>query len=187
MDLSAERLDSVVSKKEIEAYIRNAGSADITYFGGKYMGGITIMQHPDEIAGVIYDILESGKKIHNYLEVGAAAGGTTFIINKYLQPDNIVLIDDNSNERCVFRADILKDVTYTEIIGHSHTEGTVDVLRSLNMTFDAVFVDANHTYEAVRGDIDIYGNFLNFHGLMIMHDTALSYLGAMKVVQEMKE
>jgi predicted O-methyltransferase YrrM len=177
--------NSMPTRQDVEQFIKNAGVADIVVFGGRRMGGIHVNQVPDEMAGMIHDIMMS-KSIDNYLEIGVAAGGTTFLINHFLQPSKTVLIDDNAHPQAFLRHKILEGIEYTEIIGHSHTEGTVNILRSLGLTFDLIFIDANHIYEAVRGDVDIYKHFLRIGGLMALHDTALSQYGPMQTVNEMR-
>ena len=65
-------------------FILASGSDDLATFGGKHEGGIHCQQIPDELAPCILAILESGETINAYLEIGVAAGGTTFLVNHYL-------------------------------------------------------------------------------------------------------
>ncbi len=76
--------DPVYSLDLIEQFILDAGSDNLGVFGGIYEGGIHCQQIPDEIAPCILTILESGESIKSYLEIGVAAGGSTFLFNHFI-------------------------------------------------------------------------------------------------------
>jgi predicted O-methyltransferase YrrM len=52
-------------------------------------------------------------------------------------------------------------------------------------TFDAVFIDADHEYGAVRGDIEQWSGLLKPGGLLCGHDYHPAYPGVVKAVDEL--
>ena len=174
-----------INIEEIEQFILKTGSDDLPTFGGDYEGGIHIQQISDEIAPCIHAILESKKKIISYLEIGVAAGGTTFLFNYFFHPDRIVLIDDNKHPKMGLRANILKDIKYTEIIGNSQDEESVARVSKL-VPFDIIFIDGDHSYTGVKLDTILYLPYLSPGGFLILHDSVLPEWGIMRVVRELK-
>ena len=68
-------------------------------------------------------------------------------------------------------AGVLKDLT--PIKGY-----TGDIARTWEQPADAIFIDANHSYEGVRGDVESWKNFVKPGGLIILHDVELVCAGA---------
>jgi len=71
------------AEKNIEQFVLDAGSDDLPTFGGSFEGGIHCQQIPDEIGPCIHAILGSGLDLRSYLEIGVAAGGTTFLFDHF--------------------------------------------------------------------------------------------------------
>jgi len=176
-----------LSLKQIEGFVTKAGSDNVPTFGGEFEGGIQCQQVPDEIAPCIFDLLNSGKKINSFLEIGAAAGGTTFLINHFFNPENIVLIDDNKHPKAHVRPYILNKVKRLEIIGLSQAQGTIDALKSTGLKFDLILIDGDHTYLGVKLDLENYLPFLADGGFLMLHDSALDAWGVKPVTEELKE
>jgi len=171
---------------EIEQFVINAGSDYLPTFGGKFEGGVHCQQVQDEISRCLFYILNSGIKVNSYLEIGAGAGGTAYIINHFLKPTEIVLIDDNKHPKHCLRKKVLSNIVRTEIIGDSHTQSCLDELKETKIMFDAVLIDGDHTYHGVNSDIVMYSDFLNNNGLLILHDSALSAWGVKQAVADLK-
>lgn len=170
--------------KCIEDFIEAAGSDDLPTFGGKFEGGIHCQQIPDELAPCILAMLESGKAIKSYLEIGVAAGGTTSIINHFFAPEKMVLIDDNKHHKAHLRPGILADVKREEIIGNSRDQVVIE--KALG-DYDLMVIDGDHLYEGVKADIDNYSPMLSENGFLILHDSALPQWGVPRAVKELKE
>lgn len=175
-----------ITLEEIEQFILDAGSDDLPTFGGKFQGGINCQQVPDEIAPCILAILESGEPIKSYLEIGVAAGGTTYLFNHFFHPEKIVLIDDNKHHKAGLRSGILKDIDYQEIIGRSDTEESIKAVSNLNTMFDIVLIDGEHHYSAIKLDTIFYSPFLRPDGFLILHDSIWPLGGVLRVVRELK-
>ncbi len=178
-----DEVDNLSELEKIEQFIIDAGSDDLPTFGGKFEGGIHCQQIPDELAPCILAILESGKEIKSYLEIGVAAGGTTFLITHFFKPEKIVLIDDNHHHKAHLRLDILKDVKREEIIGNSREQS---VMEKLSGSFDLIIIDGDHLYEGVKADVTNYLPWLSDDGFLMLHDSALTQWGVPRVVNELK-
>lgn len=173
--------------KIIEQFVIAAGSDSVQVFGGAFEGGIQAQQIPDEIAPCILALLESKKQINNYLEIGAAAGGTTFLFNHFFKPERIVLIDDNRHWKAHIRPYVLRDIPHEEIIGISQSEGTVEALKDLGLKFDVILIDGDHSYNGVKLDTVLYLPYLRPGGFLIFHDSSMPDWGVCRVVRELKE
>jgi len=170
--------------EEIEKVIMASGSDDLVTFGGSYIGGVYLQQVPSELSSCIKAILDSGKEIMSYLEIGVAAGGTTFIINHFFHPFRIVLIDDNQHPKVKFRSAILRGVATEQKIGNSHNQEIID---SVSGPFDLILLDGDTGYDATMADISNYTSKLTAGGFLILHDTANSGQGVYHVVKELAQ
>ena len=175
--------------REIERFILEAGSDHLPTFGGKFEGGIQCQQVYDELAPCIKAILDSKTPINSYLEIGAAAGGSAYIINHYFNPKTIVLIDDNQHPKAHIRPYILRDIPHGEIIGNSHDQSTIASLRRLGVLFDAILVDGDHLYSGAKMDVENYYDFLRPGGFLIFHDSQIGQepYGCKQVAKETKQ
>jgi predicted O-methyltransferase YrrM len=172
--------------EEIEKFVIDAGSDHVPTFGGKFEGGAQIQQVPDEIAPCIKAILDSGKLINDYLEIGVAAGGTTFLMNHFLHPANIVLIDDNQHPKHHVRQYILCDVSYKQIIGNSQSQTVIDLVK--DQKFDIIIIDGDHSFNGVKSDVENYFPMLRKDGFLIFHDSVCQECwGVHLVVEEVKK
>jgi cephalosporin hydroxylase len=171
---------------EIEEFVYRAGCDNVPAFGGKFEGGIQIQQIPDEIAPCIHEILKSGQPINAYLEIGVAAGGMTVLAKKFLNPGQIVLVDNNRHPKHHVRPYILRDIIRKEIIGDSHAPGCVDAVMAVGLGYDVIIIDGDHTYAGVRADYENYVRFLNPGGFLILHDSALVELGIKQLFDELR-
>ncbi|TET75585.1 MAG: class I SAM-dependent methyltransferase [Candidatus Heimdallarchaeota archaeon] len=156
---------------ELESVINDLGVDHLPTFGGKYEGGIHLQQIADEIAPCIYDLMKVNSKFKNFLEIGSAAGGNTYLFNHFFNFENITIIDDNRHKKHGLRKEILKDIKYREFIGDSHSQQAVRFLENLELNYDIIFIDGDHSYEGVGQDFQTYRKFLNYKGFIILHDT----------------
>lgn len=165
--------------------IEELGSGDAKFFGGKYTGGIHLMQIPKEITQCIKYLMDNDKSINSYLEIGSAGGGTAYVFNKFFDIKTMVLIDDNFMEQGKLRKDILAGINYSEFIGDSQSREAVEFVSDLDRTFDIVFIDASHTYAGASADVINYSQFVSPGGYLIMHDV-FGEPGVRKLFSSMK-
>ena len=171
--------------EEIEQFILDAGSDDLTVFGGSHQGGIFCQQNSDELAPCLLYIIESGVNINSYLEIGAAAGGTIYLINHFLHPKGIVIVDDGQHPRAWMRKTILSGINYENIQGLSFQLPIIEAAKQF-APYDLIFVDADHSYPSVRADITCYLPMLSSGGFMIMHDSVYFKDDVGRVVRELQ-
>lgn len=174
-----------INLKEIEDFIIESGSDDLATFGGTHEGGIHCQQIPDEIALCILKIIESDEEILSYLEIGVAAGGTTFLFNHFFHPQRIVLIDDNKHHKAGLRASILKGMKYEEIINRSDSEEAISAAFE-RAPYDIILIDGDHHYPGIKLDVITYLPMIVPGGFLILHDSSLPEWGVARVVRELK-
>jgi len=153
--------------------VDDLGSDHIHVFGGTYEGGIHLQQVKDEISPCVFEILNNSKtKNKNFMEIGSAAGGNTHFFNKIFKFDNITIVDDNNHPKHELRkTKVLKDIKHVEIVGNSHSEEILKQVNNLNLKYDIIFIDGDHTYEGVKKDTEMYIHLLNDNGYVIYHDS----------------
>jgi cephalosporin hydroxylase len=176
---------SIPTIAEIEQFVIDHGSDDIATFGGTTIGGNFCQQTPDEIANCIHYFLSNNVPINSYLEVGAAAGGTTFLFNHYFHPSQIVIVDNNSHPKCQIRRNVLTGLDFIEIIDDSQSE---EAIRRTGKyaPFDLVILDAVHTYVETMMDVVHYSPFLSPGGYLFLHDSVWMGGNVARVVKELK-
>jgi predicted O-methyltransferase YrrM len=176
-----------ITISEIEKQVIEAGSDHLRTFGGEKEGGAELQQVPIEIASCIHRIMESGESIESYLEIGAAAGGSVFLINKFFKPKKIVLVDDNGHPKFKQRAEILKGVDRVEIIGNSQLSDTIQTVYATGKEFDLLLIDGDHSYDGSLSDVANYTPLVRPGGFIMMHDIAYEpAFGVKQVFSEMK-
>ena len=166
-------MDKIIKKVE------DLGSDSLQVFGGKFEGGINLQQIPDEIAPCIKELMNH--KIENYLEIGSASGGLIACLNNFLHFKNIVLIDDDQHPKAALRRTILKDIKHKEIVGNSQYEDIVSQVVNLNLKYDMITIDADHSYGGVKTDFINYTPLLNKGGIILFHDIHAQTVKATKL------
>ena len=172
--------------EEIEEAIREAGSDSLSVFGGKFEGGVNCQITPDELAGCLKAIIDSGHRIAAYLEIGVAAGGTTAMVHRFLKPETIVLVDDNKHAKAPLRPQVLQGIDIREIIGRSDDEASVEAAAASG-PYDLILIDGDHLYPGVKLDTVLYSPMLNKGGFLMFHDSALPEWGVVRIVRELRK
>lgn len=154
---------------------------------------IPIVQDRAELEFVFYLIRKN--ECESYLEVGTAEGNGLYVLAHALKknPMYYIVYDENDKEidggtklavevceiidfgekhTKLARDEVLKnlqnlDIRITENYGNSHNA----LVKVKFRDYDAVFIDAGHTYEDVIADAVAYGSLAN--KLIIFHDIQL--------------
>lgn len=187
-DLKPSPKRVIPTVEEIQQFVIEHGTEDLNTFGqmeGSFVGGNFCQQVVDEIGPCIHYLLSNNVQINSYLEVGAAAGGTTFLFNHFFHPEKIIIIDNNSHPQCFHRGRILREIDTIEIIDNSQSENAVRRAKKYS-PFDFVILDAVHTYMETMMDIVHYAPMIAPGGYLFLHDSVWNGGEVERVVREMK-
>jgi predicted O-methyltransferase YrrM len=89
-----------------------------------------------------------------YLELGISNGDNFSRMAKVLDAYGVDIVD-NRREKC----------------GNFFCMTTDDFFRDNEIMFDAIFIDASHNYHDVKRDLINSIRFLNYNGIIILHDS----------------
>ena len=170
---------------EIESYLLEVGQENTEGFGGSVAGGVRLQQIPDEFAPCLAELLKCKSEIHNYLEIGSAAGGSCYVMNHFFPLKKIVLIDNNGLNMQGTRNEVLKGIFHQELIGRSDDEFVVGSVAKMGIQFDLILLDSDHSYQNVRLEAALYLPFLRPGGFLFLHDTVSSPQGDGRVMREL--
>jgi len=125
---------------------------------------------------ILYDIANTYHKDTNitYVEVGCYAGGSACLM---LQRPNtkVISIDLGQpipKETVYFNVKKLNkfDNSYNYLEGNSQTYEMVDRLKELTNEIDILFIDGDHSYQAVINDFMLYEGLVKSGGYIIFDD-----------------
>ena len=168
--------------KEIEDFKTN-NINDVWNFVNNHLHElIKPMQLKEEFAELLKIYVEKQPKI--ILEIGTARGGTLFSFCK-LAPDDAILISvDLPNGKFgggypdwkipLYQAFKKENQQLYLLRGDSHNieilNKVKDILNGRNIDF--LFIDADHTYEGVKKDFEMYSPLVKEGGIIAFHDIA---------------
>jgi len=189
---------------------------DIYYFAKYFYSGLI---RPYQADCEFLKLLEIYKNLKpkRVLEIGTFVGGTLFCFTKLAQDDAIIISIDLPFGK-VFNASINQnigntkiDIYITKVFEHfifgnqrlyllrqsSNDENTVQKLKRVlgNNKLDFIFIDGDHSYDAVKKDFELYYQFIDEGGVIAFHDISeymqktvgdLSKLGVHKFWNELK-
>lgn len=155
--------------------VKDSGAhMNFVYSGDTKVGGYMLQQHPAEIASVLSFLSVQGP-VENMLEIGSADFGTSRLMCDVLEVKNFYSIDiSDSGFTPKSRLENIENIKAEkkEIhIADSHDPKTAEWLRDLNVTFDLVFIDGDHTYEGVAADTMLVLTHVKPGGWILYHDT----------------
>jgi hypothetical protein len=160
-----------MSLDEILRHIQEAGTG-AGGFGGTWIGGYHAEQVPEELAPTIEFALghleDLSPRPWNYLEIGAAAGGTARLMNDFFHFDRLHIIDDNQLPKHVHRKQNVPQAV--EWVGNSHSKECEQAVVDWGMKFDVIFIDGDHSYHGVMADTYLALQCANVPALFIFHD-----------------
>lgn len=67
------------------------------------------------------------------------------------------------------------------------TDVGTSVLRAIGLPADLIYLDANHSYESVRGDLNACWPLLAPGGVLLAHDYTTSFPGCLRAIDEFSE
>jgi predicted O-methyltransferase YrrM len=112
------------------------------------------------------EYIYSNLKLDNVLEIGSHSLGATSSLVKIFK--NVISIDITKRDNW----DSFKSChdNWKYFVGDSHTDSMYNNIKNLNMKFDLIFIDGDHTYLGVKNDFIKYKEFLNNDGIIAFHD-----------------
>tara|TARA_R110002110_G_scaffold414950_1_gene646704 strand:- start:8268 stop:8927 length:660 start_codon:yes stop_codon:yes gene_type:complete len=145
-----------------------------------------VNSHPQvtqQVREELYDFLTllSDNKVKNMLQVGLGHWGSThFTLSLLLDKVTTIEYDKEFIER--YRKEMDED--FETII---HGDSTV-VCDNITDTYDAVFIDGNHSYEYVKKDLENYWPKVKDGGIVALHDANFEgeRYGTPKVLREVE-
>ena len=137
------------------------------------------IQNYQEISSLINIVNE--RKPKAVLEIGTANGGSLFLFCRAADSDaQIVSIDlpggingggyPKWKER-LYQLFTKEGQTLHLLRKNSHLQSTKDYLKSLGLrAFDLIMIDADHSYNGVKTDFELYQDLLSENGIIVLHD-----------------
>ena len=137
------------------------------------------LQKPQEIEKLHEYMLK--KKFETFVEVGTCNGGMTWWFAHLPSFKKIISVDlpgsdfgggPTPHTLEVIRNWVSTDYDVTLCTGDSQKQETVDEVKAElpNGTCDCLFIDADHTYEGVKKDFELWSPLVRNGGSIIFHD-----------------
>jgi hypothetical protein len=145
------------------------------------------------------DLLSIIPKNCIFAEIGVFQGAFSKIIFKYLEPNELHLIDvfegticsgDRNGENLIWanlnhEFNVLKNFFKTEKNARIHKGKSSDVLNGFpDNYFDAIYIDGDHSYECALIDLELAKNKIKKGGIILGHDYCEKMPGVLKAVNE---
>ena len=108
------------------------------------------------------------------LEIGAAGGGTSFLLSRVAGAESLVVsVDLNLRTplKIAMGAWARRDQRIVGLRGDSHSYETAREIASLVETdLDLLFIDGDHSYDGVKRDFEMYSPMVRKGGVIAFHD-----------------
>ncbi len=136
---------------------------------------------------VIYPFIESLDKNALLVEIGTYHGRSAKLFSlanpdiKILTIDLMDFPEKPENVGSKIDINVLKSGNIFQVLGDAN-----DVVKGFNWQIDFLFIDGDHSYQAVRKDIDKWLPFLKDNSYVGFHDYEDSHHGVIKAVEETK-
>ncbi len=120
------------------------------------------------------------------LEIGTSEGGSLYQFMKYALPGTIFLSIEKEPGGGQWQvwAKKFQQKLYI-IVGDSTVSAVIDSIKSITSEIDFLFIDGNHSYEAVKQDFFNYGSLVKSGGLIVLHDIVHKGYGVHKFWKEL--
>lgn len=174
-----------ISKRKLHVFMRTEKCLDdildTTYNYSGYGHYSTIA--PAQIQEEIKSLAEMAKqnRPRTIVEIGTAAGGTLYILCRYVKSaQKIVSIDLPGGrfgggypaQKEKFFREFASDKKIYLLRGDSHTDEIMSALSKIlnGENVDFLFIDGDHTYAGVKDDFQRYKGFVAKSGIVAFHD-----------------
>jgi predicted O-methyltransferase YrrM len=114
------------------------------------------------------------------LEIGAANGGTLFLLTRAAEPNARILSLDfaiSPVKQAIFPTFARPGQQVNCMRGDSHSADTLQRVKEWlgGKQLDFLFIDGDHSYEGVRRDYEMYGPLVATGGLIAFHDIVADF------------
>jgi predicted O-methyltransferase YrrM len=139
---------------------------------------LTPIQIREEIKNLLLILDEAKPKI--ILEIGTMRGGTLFLFS-HIADEEATLISVDLNQdlwiRILFRYIFKGKQNIYLIQGDSHNIETLKKIKAIlkDNKVDFLFIDADHSYEGVKKDFEMYSPLVRKGGIIAFHDIVPDY------------
>lgn len=124
-----------------------------------------IQQKEYEWKSIIDEILKLENR-KNCLEIGCFDSGTSYTFCELF--DNVYTIDLTRHDLWAEQEKIHPN--WHNMVANSHDENTINNIKDLNIKFDVIFIDGDHSADGVEKDFLNYKQFLADDGIIFFHD-----------------
>ncbi|MFN7176873.1 MAG: class I SAM-dependent methyltransferase [Thermaurantiacus sp.] len=152
----------------------------VAFVMDRFDGIVRPLQDRAEITALVAELME--RRPQTVLEVGTARGGTLFLLCRAAHPEATIISLDLPYARNgggfpewkqdVYRRFARPGQTLHLVRGNSHELGSRDRVVGLlgGRPLDFILIDADHSYDGVKRDFELYYPLLAPDGLLAMHD-----------------
>lgn len=148
-------------------------------FARKFCSGfINPMQSKEEFVELLRIFKEL--KPRYIVEIGTAYGGTLFCFCKLAEDDATIISIDlpggySDWKDPIYHAFAKENQKLFLLKEDSHKQETLEKVRKLlnGNKLDFLFIDADHTYEGVKKDFEMYSSLVRKGGIIVFHDILL--------------
>ena len=168
-----------INFEELEIYLNKNTSTDIIKKNILKIIKDRICHHKVRVLYLIRELFKNN--IKNYLEIGVHNGSSMsyvlsskYKINCYGIDlfENTFYKDELNYNKIKKNLDLVNKYEHNiELIkGNSNDVKIIEKIKNLNIKFDIIFIDGDHSYNGVKNDFINYEKFLNNNGLLIFDD-----------------
>jgi predicted O-methyltransferase YrrM len=137
--------------------------------------GVKVQQKDDELSA-LFDWL-GNRTFKTYVEIGVAAGGTTWLFTSFVEPGGLIIDIDpytsnKPNIELARKIAVELKKTYEVELVVMHSNRALSRVQELlaGRTIDFLHIDGLHTYEGVKYDFEHYSPLVTRGGIIQLHD-----------------
>jgi predicted O-methyltransferase YrrM len=155
--------------------VLGAGSENREFFGTEFEfdGGMHLQQNADEFTALTL-LLRRQEPRATYVEIGSASGGSCRFLQEEVGFGRILAMDDGQHPRTPEQKPNFAAIgNVTQWVGDSHSPDAKRFLAEWTARdpIDVAFIDADHSYEGVKQDVQMVVPRCRPGTLLVFHDT----------------
>jgi predicted O-methyltransferase YrrM len=108
-------------------------------------------------------------------EIGAAGGGTTFLLAQASPPDAVIVTVDlvfPEKRKAALRQFALPGQKLICLQADSHRPETMSAVKEClaGRSLDVLYLDGDHSYEGIKADFELFSTLVRPGGMIVFHD-----------------